>query len=71
MSRQLCAAMHEIEKAGARSRADGTVNPYPADTAQYYLHCKGWLLEDLRLALIAASPSYARSQEGRTRWFDQ
>lgn len=64
-------AVYRIICEGARSRADLSANPYAADTVQYLLHVQGWLQEDLRLALIASSPSYAAGQAGGERWFDK
>lgn len=55
------AVAHLIDE-GARARRDGTPNPYRGNTIEHMLHARGWLTEDLRLALIDASPSYARSQ---------
>lgn len=55
------AAAHLIDE-GARARRDGTPNPHRGNTIERMLHARGWLTEDLRLALIDASPSYARSQ---------
>lgn len=70
MTKALVDEMYRITREGARCRADGGTNPYPPNSVQSFLHSGGWLQEDLRLALIEAKPSYARSQAGRGRWFD-
>jgi len=47
---------------GSEARRHGTHNPHKGNSIEHLLHAEGWLKEDLRLALIDASPSYARSQ---------
>jgi hypothetical protein len=60
-----CDQLYRWHKEGAAARRNGTGNPYRANTVAYYAHSGGWLQEDLRQALIQASPKYAASQRGR------
>lgn len=55
-------AMAHLINEGAKARREGTPNTYRGNSLEHLLHSQGWLKEDLRLALIDASPPYARSQ---------
>lgn len=50
---------------GEQARRTGHPNPYHGQSVEHALHATGWVKEDLRLALIETSPSYAKSQAGR------
>lgn len=57
-----------VLKEGQESRRTGKPSPYDGQSVQHQLHAYGWVCEDLRLALIEASPKYAKSQglEGKS-----
>lgn len=49
-------------KLGRTSRIQGLATPYVGNTMEHSMHSKGWLVEDLRLALIKADSTYAKNQ---------
>lgn len=55
--------LHAIFKAGAKSRREGTTNPYPGGSLLGQIHNYGWVQEDLRLALMAKDSAYREQQE--------
>lgn len=54
--------MHEFVKEGAECRRTGKPDKYPIGSTQHFLIGKGWLCEDLRIALCKASERYRKSQ---------
>jgi hypothetical protein len=56
-------AAYAIIKQGEAARRNGTSNPYPTASLHSLLHMRGWLTEDLRIALMRAKPSYAEDQK--------
>lgn len=61
--KQLSTALYAFVKEGAQNRRDGAVNRYGGNTVAHMLSAIGWVQEDLRLALKAASPTYHKQQE--------
>lgn len=59
----IAAWIWNVQKEGAKARREGTSNPYHAHTLKASLHATGWLMEDLRLALMKADPVYRKNQE--------
>jgi hypothetical protein len=55
-------AAYEIIVEGALSRRNGTTNNYRANTLRHFLSAQGWLVEDLRIALMKANPTYEKGQ---------
>lgn len=55
--------LHAIFKAGAKSRRNGTTNPYPGGSILGQIFTYGWVQEDLRLALMIKDPVYREQQE--------
>lgn len=60
--REIIKALERWREEGRKSRDDGTVCPYPANTLAYYMHGCGWLRRDLQLALCRSNPAYRQSQ---------
>lgn len=60
--RQICDQMWKWRREGAKARIACAPCPYPANTIAYFMHCEGWLCEDLRQALMKADPRYGDEQ---------
>lgn len=61
--RELCDKLYAWHKEGQQARRDMAPCPYPANSVASLQFSAGWLQEDLRLALIKASPAYAATQQ--------
>ena len=60
--KEICAKLYEFIKEGEALRLSGGVNPHPGNTLAHMLSAVGWVHEDLRQALMVASPSYGAEQ---------
>lgn len=59
---ETCTAAYAIIKEGVEARRLGIPCPYAGNTLRHFLHTQGWLIEDLRIALMKADPIYAKGQ---------
>lgn len=60
--REICDWMWKVAKEGRKARQDGSICPYAANTVAAVIHIEAWVIEDLRLALMKANPSYGEEQ---------
>lgn len=60
---EICAELHKVITEGKKLRRLGGNNRYAGNSLYHMLTCVGWVYEDLRIALMKASPAYLVSQE--------
>lgn len=60
-----CADAWEYVKQGAQTFRDRGYNPYPPNTMMSFLHSQGFLIEDLRQALMKADPDGYGAEQRR------